>query len=400
MQATDVDQEVKERAITCTAQCVCNAVDLIGDNRLKPYLPFLVDKLSSETTRQVAAKAIAMIVSSKLGNPFPVELIHTMLQQLKTFLGSSVRELRLCGLHCLDCIMTNGCKLNSSLESPFTAIVKACTPLINDSDLYVAQMAMQLLMTFCNYNLTSIVLADKSTLNNLVELTKSPLLQGPALQAVVDLLVAIQKHTNDTSHLVAFLMKPVYESTEQSINHTSILHKQAFSSLARCIASIVSQQYITKGAASVDDLLNGFITAINDPNTPPSVKQLIILSLGEIGCKVRLDKNQQKLQEALINCIASNNNNIKQASAVAIGGIAVGNMDFMLPFILKEIESTKRQYLLLHSLKEVITCQHSTKDKTLLSQQLAPYISQIWKILINSCECQVKISKLYCKNTV
>lgn len=281
------------------------------------------------------------------------------LSQLKLFLGRTVRELRLCGLHCLDCLLKAGYSLDFEQQDTFLSIVSSCTSLINDGDLYVAQMALQLLTTLCSAGLTSVVEADSNTLVQLVELTKSPLLQGTALQAVVDLLVALQGNNDDTTRLVGLLMKPVYESSGHQQNPPSptitSLHKQAYSSLARCIAALVSQQHAREGDSSIEVILNNFLTATTNPSTPVPVKQLVILSLGEIGRKVQLNSKHLQLQEALIGCFASTNNNIKQASAIAIGAIAVGNMDAMLPFILKEIEAhcTKRQYLLLHSLKEV-----------------------------------------------
>ena len=45
-------------------------------------------------------------------------------------------------------------------------------------------------------------------------------------------------------------------------------------------------------------------------------------------------------------------------AAYALGNISVGNLAFFLPLVLREIQShVKRQYLLLHSLKEIINCQ-------------------------------------------
>ena len=42
------------------------------------------------------------------------------------------------------------------------------------------------------------------------------------------------------------------------------------------------------------------------------------------------------------------------ADVVCVGKIAAGNLNLYLPFLLKEIQANpKRQYLLLHSLKEV-----------------------------------------------
>jgi hypothetical protein len=45
---------------------------------------------------------------------------------------------------------------------------------------------------------------------------------------------------------------------------------------------------------------------------------------------------------------------VKSAASYTLGNIAIGNLPEYLPFILQEIEAQpKRQYLLLHSLKEV-----------------------------------------------
>ncbi len=45
---------------------------------------------------------------------------------------------------------------------------------------------------------------------------------------------------------------------------------------------------------------------------------------------------------------------VKSAASYALGNISLGNLGEYLPFVLNEIETQqKKQYLLLHSLKEV-----------------------------------------------
>ena len=58
------------------------------------------------------------------------------------------------------------------------------------------------------------------------------------------------------------------------------------------------------------------------------------------------------------------------SAAYALGNISVGNLSFFLPLVLREIQShVKRQYLLLHSLKEIINCQVSSFLQSLIEQK-------------------------------
>lgn len=60
------------------------------------------------------------------------------------------------------------------------------------------------------------------------------------------------------------------------------------------------------------------------------------------------------LKHIILNSFSSHSEEVKSAASYTLGNIAVGNLPKYLPFILKEIEAQpKRQYLLLHSLKEV-----------------------------------------------
>lgn len=60
------------------------------------------------------------------------------------------------------------------------------------------------------------------------------------------------------------------------------------------------------------------------------------------------------LKKVLLNSFSPPSEEVKSAASYALGSVAVGNLPEFLPFILNEIECTrKRQYLLLHSLKEV-----------------------------------------------
>ena len=66
-----------------------------------------------------------------------------------------------------------------------------------------------------------------------------------------------------------------------------------------------------------------------------------------------LSKNTA-LKDIIIESFNHSNEEVKSAASYALGNISLGNLQAYLPFVLHEIETKpKRQYLLLHSLKEV-----------------------------------------------
>lgn len=71
---------------------------------------------------------------------------------------------------------------------------------------------------------------------------------------------------------------------------------------------------------------------------------------------------------------------MKSAASYALGSIAVGNLPEYLPFVLQEITASKRQYLLLHSLKEIISSASVAG--------LKPYVELVWSLLLKHSECQ------------
>jgi hypothetical protein len=78
-----------------------------------------------------------------------------------------------------------------------------------------------------------------------------------------------------------------------------------------------------------------------------------LLCLGEIGRRKDLSCHAQ-IENIVIESFQSPFEEIKSAASYALGNIAVGNLSKYLPFILNQIDNQqKKQYLLLHSLKEV-----------------------------------------------
>lgn len=190
----------------------------------------------------------------------------------------------------------------------------------------------------------------------------------------------------DYLSLLKILMEPVLAkpprqttSFPNSVDNDQ-LHKQAFHSLAKCVAALTQecpQEAIPLATQLLNDLRKRSAT---------SDTQLVfcLLTIGEIGRHFDLS-SISSLPQVIIERFCAGTEDVKSAASHALGAVAVGNLAMFLPLILNEIEAQpKRQYLLLHSLKEVISSLSVTNDGL---KQLLPSVPSIWSQLFKHCEC-------------
>lgn len=71
LKASDIDQEIKERAISCMGQIICNLGDYL-QKELPVCLPIFLDRLKNEITRQTTVKALTKIAASPLKVDLPI----------------------------------------------------------------------------------------------------------------------------------------------------------------------------------------------------------------------------------------------------------------------------------------------------------------------------------------
>lgn len=80
------------------------------------------------------------------------------------------------------------------------------------------------------------------------------------------------------------------------------------------------------------------------------------------------------LKETILQSFSFNSEEIKSSASYSLGSISIGNLEQYLPFILREIDmQPKRQYLLLHSLKEVIYSFLNLINKLLINNLILDY---------------------------
>ncbi|XP_048590232.1 cullin-associated NEDD8-dissociated protein 1 [Nematostella vectensis] len=373
LKAADIDQEVKERAISCMGQILCTFGDEL-QAELPVCLPIFLDRLRNEITRLTTVKAYTLVA----GSPLRIDLspiLSDSMPILASFLRKNQRALKLSTLTALNVLMTSYVSLLSSDD--ISGVLAEVPPLINESDLHISQLTLSLLTSTAKVHRVCMAKAASTFLPAIMVLVKSPLLQGGALNAMLTLITELVNSGikgMTFSSLFEMLVLPIYAPQPG----VQMIHKQAYYSIAKCVAALTMSCPV-EGEAVV----NRFVKDIQSSKVTDSVRLFSLLSLGEIGKHVDLS-NHKDLAAAILDCFSSPSEEIKSAASFALGKIAAGNLQLYLPFLLKEIEaSPKKQYLLLHSLKEVISCEACSPAGI---QALRPFIASIWVLLFSHCE--------------
>ncbi|KAM4722005.1 cullin-associated NEDD8-dissociated protein 1-like [Rhinophrynus dorsalis] len=366
LQAADIDQEVKERALSCMGHLICHLGDQLGSD-LQPTLQIILERLRNEITRLTAVKVITLIA----GSPLKIDLrplLKETLPILASFLRKNQRALRLGTISTLGVLVRN---YSDCLKPPMVDPLLGELPsLMAESDMHVAQVTVDFLTTLVAAYPASLAKLSTQILPQLFLLAHSPLLQGGALTSILSFLRAlVLSHTPHMGYtdLLKQLTGPIYSGGPT-------LHKQAFHSVAKCVAALASACPKESNASVTQFIQDAKSSRVGDP-----VKVLAFLALAEIGHERSLGNHQKELKSVILEAFESPSEDVKSAASYALGNISVGGPADFLPFLLKEIGGQlRRQYLLLHSLKEALT--------SLPSEELKPYQEDVWRLLLQHCE--------------
>ncbi|MCO5610009.1 hypothetical protein L7F22_064244 [Adiantum nelumboides] len=211
-------------------------------------------------------------------------------------------------------------------------------------------------------------------------LVRSSLLQGQALQALQNFFAALVRssHTSFDS-----LFKALIEASKTSAAGGGPAGKQAYYSIAQCAAVVCLAAGDPNCSSTVARLIDMLLKGTNGFST---TTLLALLCLGEIGRRRDLSSHTN-IEHVIIESFQSPSEEIKAAASFALGNIAVGNLAKYLPFILSQIDSqSKQQYLLLHSLKEVIT--RPSLGEINKVQLKEPDLEKILSLLFSHCESE------------
>ena len=342
LDASDEDQEVKDAAIHACGVILAQLNDVVNASDQSRALGLLLERSRNETTRLAAVRAFAMIASSS--RPVDLSAVATsIMHELTGFLRKANKSLRENALAALTALISSH---RTALQDPDVqpVVIEAAT-LINEEDLHLATLSVNLL-TRIAYSADAFPGAAReistTALSLVLGLSRSPLVQRQTSKSLQELYTSIvnaqivpyQKLLDDV-----FAIQGIDETSSQFVAHN----------LAKCAAAVC----IAAGASATNATMEALLLKLK---TASGIEALFtLLCIGEIGRLTDLSASKD-LETIMFSAFDSYGDDVKGASALALGRVAVGNRDTYLPLIMSKLkeENVVHQYSLLQALREVI----------------------------------------------
>jgi hypothetical protein len=396
MSLSDVDQDVKESAIQCAGELVSLLGDKLAADALASVLKLLYERMCNEITRLTAVRTLERIASA----PTHVSLgavLGDATAELGALLRQSARQLRQSALQCL-CTVVERYGGEKACSSKLDDVLAELVPLVGDSDLHLAHLALKLGRTIVMTNPKSAQTASDKLLTPLVALLSSSLLQGAALESVRAFVGELSTDGKRAAKLVERLRLLVGVEAPLGVAAASAAAAAAASTastastaaasggdavtLSTCSASAqcIAVCAAAGGAALVEPLVTDVLKELKSKKVGDGRRVADLLVLRELGARV--DLTAHNVQAALLASF-DGVEDVKQSAALALGGSVVGNVGKLLPGVLKELASSDKQYLILSAVREVITRSSKTPEAT---AALLPFVGTLLPLLVERCE--------------
>lgn len=416
-EVSDVDQEVKEAALTAVAALLAHAGDVpavaAATSRL---LRVFLSRLRSETTRTTALRALSYVAASPLRIDLSSELAP-MLAELAVCLRQNARALRVQALHTLCALIASqqSACTPAALRPVLSEMADGPSAALSDGDLQLTRVALDTASELLGLRNEGLVAALASTiLPRALSLASSPVMQGAAQASLQRFfLTAITAKLGGISPAFSFdaVLGGVLNSVAGRVGGALTVSAAAGSALqrscqlaARCAAVICAAPVApveSVRAATLAFLQEGTGAA---PTRGPAFRALALYSLGEVGRHVDVPallaapvppaagaKRRKSagaiavppVPAALIAVFTDPAEDLRSAAAIALGGVAAGSPKEALPAVLLALQDAaasasahgggggvEHVYLLMTALREVLL-RHTAADAA-LAQALLP----------------------------
>lgn len=364
LEATDIDHEIKECAITTVGQLAATFGDQLT-GQLPTIEALLMERLANEITRVPVLKALVVIATSPLRLDLS-PILNEAIQALAQFLRQQSRALKQTTLETLMALIeSSSAQMDGAL---FALVLAEAAPLISDADLHLTHLSLRLTIAVLAVSPAATHTVADHVMPRVLVIAASSLLQGRALDSLLELLrefVALDAPRLGFDELYTQIQSRAAE----------VGQRQGVANVAHCLATLCVRTTPERRQQAVQNL----VQHLNGPED--SWRLLALLTIGELGQFVDLSGVDGSLQHIVLGAFESPAEETKTAAAYALGRMAVGNMQVYLPLVLESLGHSRHHYLLLSALKEVIVLHANTPDL-----DFTPYLDQVLPHLFQHCE--------------
>lgn len=359
--ANDADLEVRQRAIHVLGLLLgrtSGSQDFVSQSKRTAGLDLLADRLRNELTRLAAVRAIDVIASlTQNKGEFSPKWVQSVCLELGAQLRKASRSLRGASLATLRTLAVNPV-IRPNLDSKTTSeLLGVLLPVVNSKDAHLLVPALVILTTFVRDNGRAVV--DKQLDQAICQVVTTSL-SGSALDALLALVRAIGEQ-GVGRNLMQMLLKDVGVGGNPDL-----------------VGKVVGTLLVAGGPnlnVKLDDFVNELNTAKDGKR-----KCLALAVLGEAG--LRMGSASPLQPQLFMSYFSSNLEQVPLAAAVALGRAGAGNISTYLPVVLSTMsQPSSPQYLLLHSLKEILQLQNNDSE-------ILPYSQKMWQSLVVASQAE------------
>lgn len=286
-------------------------------------------------------------------------------RKLASFLRKANRALKTASIHSLLALVRNYAS-HPQFKGLHEVIVDELSRIVSESDLHLSQLALSLTALLLEADPASAKPVREKLYPQVLLLVQSALLQGQALDGLTKLFAALVRGHQSVFSFADMLASLLGLAKERLV-------KQVYLSIGRCVSALVLNAPPADAQATVER----FITQVT--GDAEQQRLVSLYCLGDIGRKSDLSAHAA-LRTALSTLLDADNEEVRAAASYALGSIAVGNLAAFLPGILRDVQQSKRQYLLLHSIREIITDAPPTA--------LAPHLETLMALLFDNAQSE------------
>ncbi|KJX95093.1 cullin binding protein CanA [Zymoseptoria brevis] len=358
--AQDTDTEVRQKAVRALGLLIGrtsgpSASDLISQEDRFAGQQLIADRLKNELTRLACVRAVDTIaVLAQNKKDFKPDFVGTVAVELGAQLRKASRSLRGASLSALRMLAVNDATRATMSDKVISQLVDALVPLLGTEDLHMMSPALIVLAALAKDHPK--LVATPAVVQGICAIVRSPL-SGVALDALLTCVEALG-HARAGKPLMSALLQMAPQGDTDATGQ-------------------VIGTLLVSGGDSSGVTLDAFLTELKSQQD--EAKKCLALSvLGEAG--LRMAASFPLSPDSFTPYFDNPSEKVKLAAAVALGRAGAGNVKAYLPQILQGMSQGK-QYLLLHSVKELL--QHSNAE-----DEIRPYTKNLWENVISSGQAE------------